>query len=133
MLEAVALIIVTLTGVYFCTLGAASLFVPSKANSFLRGFASSPRIHYMELSIRLLVGAALVIYSPRMVTSDAFSLFGWILLATTIFLFLIPWRWHYRFAQQVVPRVTPFIKVIGIFSLALGGFILAAVFRGSAA
>ena len=133
MLEALALTVVALTGLYFCALGAASLFVPTKANRFLLGFASSPRVHYIELSVRLLVGAALVISAPRMFAPGTFSLFGWVLLVTTACLLLVPWQWHHWFAQQVVPRVIFYIKVIGICSLALGGLLLAAVVGGSAA
>ena len=130
MLEVLALTLVVLTGLYFCALALAALLAPAKASRFLLGFASSPRVHYIELSIRLLVGAALVIYAPSMSASGAFSLFGWVLLITTACLFLLPWRWHHWFAQQAVPRAIPYIKVIGICSLALGGFIMAAVIRG---
>ena len=131
MLEVLALTLVVLTGIYFCALAVAALLVPAKASRFLLGFASSPRVHYIELSIRFLVGVALVIYAPRMSASGAFSLFGWVLLITTAGLFLLPWRWHHWFAQQAVPRAIPYIKVIGICSLALGGFILVAVIRGN--
>ena len=132
MLETLALILVVLTGFYFCALAAAALLVPAKASRFLLGFASSPRVHCIELSIRFLVGAALVIYAPRMFMSDVFNLFGWVLLITTACLLLLPWRWHHWFAQQAVPRAIPYIKVIGICSLASGGLILAAVIRGNA-
>lgn len=133
MLEVLALTLVVLTGIYFCALAVAALLVPAKASRFLLGFASSPRVHYIELSIRFLVGVALVIYAPRMSASGAFSLFGWVLLITTTCLLLLPWRWHHWFAQQAVPRAISYIKVIGICSLALGGFILAAVILGNAA
>jgi hypothetical protein len=76
MLESLALTVVVLTGFYFCALGVVSLFLPGKAKRFLLGFASSPRVHYIELSIRLLVGAALLIHAPRMFAPDAFRLFG---------------------------------------------------------
>ena len=76
MLEVLALTLVVLTGIYFCALAVAALLVPAKASRFLLGFASSPRVHYIELSIRFLVGVALVIYAPRMSASGAFSLFG---------------------------------------------------------
>ena len=133
MLDALALTVVVLTGIYFCAFGTASLFVPAKANRFLLGFASSPSVHYIELFVRLLVGTALLIHAPRMLAPDAFRLFGWILLITTACLLLFPWRWHHWFAQQVVPRAIPYIKVIGICSLALSGLILAAVICGNAA
>ena len=133
MIEVLALTVVVLTGFYFLALAAVSLFMPVLANRFLLGFADSALKHYAELFLRFAVGAALILYAPRMLLSDAFSLFGWVLLVTTACLLLIPWRWHHRFAQQAVPRATRHITLIGLASLALGGFILAAVVRGSAA
>ena len=97
------------------------------------GFASSQPVHILELFLRFVVGAAFVLYAPRMFLSGAFNLFGWVLLVTTACLLLVPWRWHQRFAQQAVPRATRHITLIGLASLAIGGLILAAVARGSAA
>ena len=131
MLEALALMLVVLTALYFFVLAAASLLVPAKAGRFLLGFASSPRAHYIELFIRLLVGAALLIYASRMFAPAVFSFFGWLLIITTGCLFLLPWQWHQRFAQHAVPRAISYIKVIGISSLALGVLILTAVIRGN--
>lgn len=133
MLESLALIIVVLAGLYFCALAAAALVRPARASRFLLGFASSPRVHYAELAIRLLVGWSLVIHAPHMAHAGAFSVFGWILLATTAFLLAIPWRWHHRFAREAVPRAVRHIGLIGLASLALGGSILAAVFHCTAA
>ena len=133
LIETFALTVVVLAGLYLLALGTASLAVPARANRFLLGFAGSQTVHYAELFVRFVVGAALVLYAPRMFLSGAFNLFGWILLVTTGCLFLVPWRWHHRFAQQAVPRATRYITLIGLASLAFGGFILAAVVRGSAA
>ena len=132
MLETLALALVGLAGLYLCALGAATFLRPANASRFLLGLASSPRVHYIELSIRLLAGAALVIAAPRMFAPGAFSVFGWVLLVTTVCLLLLPWRWHRRFAQQAVPRVISYIKVIGVCSFALGALLLAAVIHGSA-
>ncbi len=132
MLEALALTLVVLTGLYLCALAAASLLVPLKAGRFLRGFASSARVHYSELAIRLLMGAALVIGAPHMFASAIFSLFGWVLVTTTACLLLLPWRWHHGFAEQAVPRAISHIKLLGISSLTLGGLILAAIICGNA-
>lgn len=130
--EAIALPLVLLTGLYFCALAAASFLAPGKTKRFLLGFASSPRVHFIELSLRLVVGAAFVIYAPRMFAPDISNLFGWVLLITTAGLFVLPWRWHHRFAQQAVPRAIPYLKAIGFCSLVLGGLILAAVVCGNA-
>jgi len=133
LIEVLALVAIVLAALYLLALGAASLVAPVRASRFLLGFASSQPIHFLELSLRLLVGAALVLYSPRMFLSGAFTLFGWVLLVTTACLLLVPWRWHHRFAQYAVPLVTRHIVLVGLASLVIGGFILAAVARGSAA
>ncbi|WP_374012739.1 hypothetical protein [Pseudoxanthomonas koreensis] len=133
LLEALALAVVVLAGMYLLALGTASLFVPARASRFLLGFASSASVHFAELFLRFAVGAALVVYAPRMSLSGVFNLFGWLLLVTTAGLLVIPWRWHHRFAQQVVPLFTRYVALIGLVSLVFGGLILWAVARGSAA
>jgi hypothetical protein len=133
MIEALAFAVVVLTGLYFMALAGVSFFQPALANRFLHGFAASALAHYAELFLRLLAGGAFVLHAPRMLLSQAFSLFGWVLLVTTALLLLVPWRWHHRFAQLVVPRASGHITLLGLASLAIGGLILAAVARDSAA
>ncbi|MBT8093293.1 MAG: DUF2065 family protein [Gammaproteobacteria bacterium] len=133
MTEVLALSVVVLAGLYFCVFAVTSLTMPAESSRFLLGFASSQRAHYIELLIRLLVGWSLVIYAPRMFATAVFTAFGWALIITSACLFLLPWRWHQRFAQYVVPRATRYITLIGLCSLVLGGLIIAAAIRGSAA
>jgi len=132
MIEILALCIIVLAGLFLLALGIASLVVPEQANRFLLGFARSQRVHFVEMFLRLLVGAALIHSAPRILFSDAFSLFGWVLLVSSACLLVVPWRWHQRFAQHAVPRATRYIALIGLASLALGGVILVAVARGGA-
>ena len=131
--ETLALAVVVLAGVYLVVLGVTSLLVPAQVNRFLLGFASRASVHFAELFLRFGVGAALVIHAPRMSLSGTFTLFGWVLLATTAGLLIIPWRWHQRFAQRVVPCFTRYIRPIGVVSLAIGGLIFWSLARGSAA
>ena len=133
MIEALALAVVVLAGLYLLVLGAASLAAPVRASRFLLGFAASGPIHFAELLLRFVVGAAFVLASPRMPLSGAFNFFGWVLLVTTACLLLVPWGWHRRFARNAVPHATRHMTLLGAASLALGGFLLAAVARGSAA
>ena len=132
LIELCALIAIALAGLYLVALGIASLAVPVRAGRFLLGFAGSKSVHFAELLVRFLVGAALIVYAPRMAFSGAFSLFGWVLLGTTACLVFVPWRWHHRFAQQAVPHATRHIGLVGVASVALGGLVLAAVAVGSA-
>ena len=131
MVGSISIFVVLLAGLYFVALGTVSLVRPADANRFLLGFAGSARVHYVELLLRLLVGGAFIFSAPRMLFSEIFGLFGWVLVVTTVGLLLIPWRWHRLFAQRTVPAVTRYIALIGLASLALGGVILAAVVVGS--
>lgn len=132
MLETLPLIVVLLTALYLFGLGLASLVAPARAANFLLGFTGSAFLHYIELLLRLAVGGAFLVHAPYMASSDIFTLFGWILIITTACLFAIPWRWHHRFAQMTVPRVIRYLRLIAVVALAMGSFILAAVFRGDA-
>lgn len=132
-IEIAALTLAAVAGFYLVSLGGVSLVAPSRASRFLLGFAGSQPKHYAELMIRLLAGGAFVLAAPGVVASWAFTVFGWLLLATTVCLLFIPWQWHHRFASRGVPEALRFLPIIGICSLALGAFVLWAVVRGNAA
>lgn len=54
------------------------------------------------------------------------------MIATTTALLLIPWTVHRRFANYSVPKLIRYIKVIGVISFGLGGFVLYALIQGGA-
>ncbi len=130
MIEFLAAFGVALLGAYCVGLGVVALLRPEAARRFLLGFAGTPLAHYSELMARLLAGGALVSHAPEMAFPAAFSGFGYLLLATTAILLLMPWRWHHHFARQAVSRVLPHVGLLGVASLALGATILAATIRG---
>lgn len=113
MLETISLIIAVTTGLYL----AAALLMPIEIIRFLNGFASSVSLHYFELTLRLITSFAFVTNVTGMQCSLAFGVFGWVLLATTMCLLALPWRWHSQFAQYAVPKATQYITMIGICSL----------------
>ena len=129
MLETLAIFVTGLTGVYFIALGLASLFMPAKATRFFQGFATTAADHYTEMSIRLLIGAALIIAAPRLLYAQYFAVFGWILVITSAVLIVLPWRWHQRFAERVMPPFTRYLFAIGLCCLTLGAVTLLALVR----
>lgn len=131
-IDAAALAVVVLAGVYLLGLGAASLLAPTHAQRFLLGFASSMKMHLLEQFMRLAVGAALIVHAPQMPMPEAFRLFGQVLLLTAAALLLTPWRLHQRFARRVVPLFTRHVAWLGAVSLAIGGGLLGAVAFGGA-
>lgn len=133
MIELAASVVVVAVGAFFVALGAASLLAPSSVRKFFLGFAGSPMKHYAELAVRFVVGGAFVLHAPQMLLSRGFHVLGWVVLATTAGLLLVPWDWHRRFAGRAVPDALRFLPLLGVSAVALGGLVLLAVFRGSAA
>jgi hypothetical protein len=124
--------IVVCAALYLLALGAGALVQPATARRFLGGFATTPQLHYTELALRILAGAAFVLNAPRMAFGSAILVFGWILIATSLVLALVPWRLHQRFAAWSVPKATQHMSLIGLASLAGGCGLIAALFlRGS--
>jgi hypothetical protein len=128
--DLLSLVIVMLTGIYFFVLAGLSLFAPEQAKRYLLGFASSAHLHYTELILRIVVGTTFIQHAPRMLFSAGFAVFGWVLIATSVVLLLIPWRWHARFAQRAVPKATQYIGLMGASSLIIGALILIAACTG---
>jgi uncharacterized protein YjeT (DUF2065 family) len=126
-IEVIALSVVVSAALYLLGLAAASVFASAYTARFLNGFGGSARVHYLEMCIRLIVGAALVVAAPSMLYAHVFQLFGWVLVVTSLVLLLFPWRWHQRFARVVVPPLTRRVWLIGLLSLPLGVVMLFAV------
>ncbi|MRR11683.1 hypothetical protein EG835_04270 [bacterium] len=55
-----------------------------------------------------------------------FTVFGWVLVVTTVGMFVVPWHWHRRFSERSVPQAVRRLPLLGIASFALGSFILLA-------
>jgi len=112
----------------FCLflIGLAALIVtmPSRAERFLRAFASSARAHYTEQGLRLAVGVAIVNLASSMRYPELFRLFGWLIVVTTVVLLLMPWQWHQKFGSMAMPLVFRHMRLFALGAVALAAFIL---------
>ena len=129
----IAKAIVVVVAIFFLMLGTVALVRPAIARGFLLGFASTALKHYAELLARILVGGSLLVLAPNSAYSTALSAFGWLLIGTTTFMALVPWRIHRRFAQSAVPKALRFLPLIGITSLVIGVLLLWVIAASSAA
>ena len=129
----VAKAIVGVAAVFFLVLGAIALVRPPIARGFLLGFASNALKHYAELLARVLVGGSLLLIARDSAYSTALSAFGWLLIVTTAFMALVPWRVHQRFTQSAVPKALRFLPLMGITSLVIGALLLWVIVARSAA
>ena len=127
-LDVFAVPLVFLTGAFLLALGAATFVTPQRAAAFLGGFARSARAHYLELLVRMLVGAAFVVGAVETKFATLLHGFGWVVLATTCALLVLPWRWHSRFAAWSVPLAVRRLPLLGGISMVAGGFVMYASF-----
>ena len=133
MLLVVAKAILAAVAIYFLALGAIALVRPKSARAFLLGFADTSLKHYAELAARLIVGGAMLLVARDSAYPSALAAFGGILVVSTAFMSLMPWRLHHRFTQSAVPRALRFLPLIGVSSLIMGGLLFWVATAGNAA
>ena len=117
---ACGLALIAFTGVAFAQ--------PARAERFLMSFASSARTHYVEMAFRLLIGTSLVVLSPTMWPPSMIRLIGWAIVISSVALLLMPWRWHHRFGQRVLPTLIRRMRVYAVGVFAFGCLLLYGVF-----
>ena len=122
-------IVVVGFGLYLIGMAVVIALKPRLAERFLKSFASSARAHYTEQTVRLFVGAAIVIVAPSMWYTDLFRVFGWLIIVTAVGLLLIPWQWHHQFGTWAIPLAIRHLKLFAIGASALGTLILYGVSR----
>jgi hypothetical protein len=127
MVATVAFVVALLVAIFLVMLGLACFVRPVHAQRFLGSLARSARLHFIEVILRLVAGAALVVSGPRMLLGGAIAAFGWIVLATSLGMALVPWRLHQRFAAAVVPHVFKRLRVVGLVAAAGGLGLLVAL------
>ena len=133
MLLVIAKTVLIAVALYFLLLGSVALFRPANARRFLLGFAQSAPKHYAELVARLIVGGAMLLVARYSTHLMVFTIFGWILIATTAVMAVVPWRIHRSFAEGSVPKALQYLPIIGTVSLLSGGALMWAIFTASAA
>lgn len=133
MTQSIALAILAGAGVFLVVLGVTALRRPQAVRQLLLGFADTATRHFAELAVRLAVGAALVVASPRLAGTAFIAVSGWVLLVTTALMLLFPWRLHRAFAVRVVPKALLYLPAIGFSSMGAGLALLWALFNAGAA
>ena len=132
-MSVVAAVVIVAFGLFLIALTGVAFAKPAIAERFVTAFASSARTHYAEQVIRLLIGAALVVLAPTMWQPKIFWLVGWAVVVSSVALMCVPWQWHHRFAERVLPIVVRHLKLCSVGPFAFGALLLYAVFAGSGA
>ena len=133
MIELMAMFIVALAGLFLLVLGCIALIRPARAQGFLLGFASTARVHFLELAIRLAVGLSFLGCWRVLEFGEVFRVVGWVLVLTTLVMLLVPWSVHRQFARWAVPKVLRYTPLIGASSIAMGLAVFAVLSSGTEA
>jgi hypothetical protein len=119
-----AVLVVAATGVLLVGFAGMVYARPAMAERVLMKFASSARAHYLEQTLRVLLGVSLVLLSPTMWQGKAFWILGWCIVISSVVLMLIPWRVHHRFAGHVLPRLVAHMKLFSVGVFFFGAILL---------
>jgi uncharacterized membrane protein YfcA len=120
-----AKLIILLFGGFILFVAMLMLFTPEKARAMLRKAGSTNGINYGELTLRLFIGAAMVVYAANAKFPEAFSVFGWFMMITALLLFLVPKKLHHAFSMKTADLLKPFyVRFLSTFAVLLGGFII---------
>ncbi len=117
--------IVILFGLFIIASGLLMLLKPIKAQELLRKFASTNFINYAEITIRLIVGIALILYSDFCKSPEIFKILGWFMLITALILYCVPRKLHHKFAMRSADIIKPVhFRIISPFAFLFGSLII---------
>ncbi|MCR9181621.1 MAG: hypothetical protein NXH73_01730 [Flavobacteriaceae bacterium] len=117
--------IVIFFGLFIIVAGLIMLFNPKRARTILRKFASTNFINYTEITLRMLVGVALILYSDFCKFPELFKILGWFMFITALILYLVPRKLHHKFSTRSADIIKPiYFRFIAPFAFVFGGLIL---------
>ena len=116
---------VLLFGAFIIFVGFIMLFAPKKARATLRKAGSTNFINYMEITIRLIIAVALILYADFCKFPEAFIIFGWFMLITSLILYIVPRKTHHNFSLKSAEILKPiYFQLISPFAFLFGGLII---------
>ncbi len=121
--------VVVFFGIFIIFIGFVMLINPTKARNTLRKAGSTNFINYAEITLRLIPAIALILYSEFSKFPLAFKVFGWIMLITSLILYVVPRKTHHKFSMKSADMLEPFyFQLISPFAFLFGGLIIYTVF-----
>ncbi|RMA64808.1 hypothetical protein [Ulvibacter antarcticus] len=117
--------VVIIFGIFIIFAGFVMLFAPKKARITLRKAGSSNLINYSEITIRLIPAIALILHADYSKFPIAFSVFGWVMLITSLILYVVPRKIHHKFSMKSADILKPlYFQLISPFAFLFGALII---------
>ena len=112
-----------------------SLFMfvaPRHALKALAAMGGTPLVHFGEMALRIVAGAALVLAADGSRFPQAISLIGWFLTASAVVLMVLPRRWHAAYSTWWAKRIPVWtVRLSALFSMGAGGVLIWAMISAS--
>ena len=83
------------------------LFAPKKARRTLQKAGSTNFINYAEITLRMIPALAFILYAEESRFPFFFSVFGCVMLVTSLVLYFVPRRLHHAFSMRSAEILTP--------------------------
>jgi len=127
-METTAQFLILLSAFWLIVVGFFMLVHPHTALRYIGKFASTSRIHYLELVLRLILGVSLIFFADLSTSPMTLNLFGVILIGTTTILFFVPRKLHAKLANFFSHKLTALhMRVSAPFAIGFGFFLAYAV------
>ena len=90
---------------------------------------SNWRLQFTEQGLRVLAGVALIVRAPASKLPLVFEVAGWLLVATSLLIMVVPIRWHGAYGRWWVGRIPPLaIRVLSPVPMMAGAGLIYAAF-----
>lgn len=125
MITEIAKWVVIAFGIFIILIGFLMLINPKKARATLRKAGSTNFINYTEITIRLIPAIALILCADISKLPIAFFIFGWIMIITSLILYVVPPKLHHQFSNKSADILKPiYFQIISPFAVLFGVLII---------
>jgi len=112
-------------GLWMIGLGGFMAVAPRRALAALAAMGGTARVHFGEMGIRVLAGAALMLASGGSRIPQALWLVGAFLVVSAVVLMLLPRRWHSAYSRWWAGRIPVWgVRVVAPMSVLIGGVLI---------
>lgn len=112
-------------GLWMIGLGVFMAVAPRRALAALAAMGGTPRVHFGEMAIRILAGAALMLVSGASRFPQALWLIGAFLIVSAVVLMLLPRCWHSAYSRWWAARIpVRAVRVVAPTSVLIGAALI---------
>ncbi|HEV7226945.1 hypothetical protein [Brevundimonas sp.] len=112
-------------GLWMIGLGVLMAVAPRRALAALAAMGGTARVHFGEMGLRLIAGAALMVVSGASRFPQALWLIGAFLIVSAVVLMLLPRRWHSAYSRWWAARIPVWaVRVVAPTSVLIGAVLI---------